>query len=313
MTDTTRRPARLGLIDLARGVALVAMAVYHLCWDLDFFGFTGLGTGTSPGGRAAAILIAGSFLTLVGVSLVLAHGERIRWYGFLVRLAMLVAGAGAVTAATYVATPDGTVVFGILHCIAVSSLLGLAFLRAPWPITALAAAACIAAPHFLASDSLNGSGWVWLGLGSVPPRTNDYEPLLPWFGCVLAGIALSRAIPPRLLPAPALAGQPARGLRFLGRHSLAFYLVHQPVLFGAVWLAAQVFAPPPVTEETAAFQAECVAACSRTSNGKGDCRDYCTCVVESVQIEGLWSAVRRNAMNVEQRAKVDQIVKVCSR
>jgi uncharacterized membrane protein len=32
-----------------------------------------------------------------------------------------------------------------------------------------------------------------------------------------------------------LAGAP-RALRWLGRHSLAVYMVHQPLLLGALWL-----------------------------------------------------------------------------
>ncbi len=312
MTDTSHAAPRLTLIDSLRGTALIAMALYHFGWDLDFFGFADLGVADTPGGRGTAITIAGSFLTLVGVSLVLAHGEGIRWRAFLTRLVMLAAGALAVTTATWIATPDGTVVFGILHCIAVSSLLGLAFLRWPWVATALVAAACIAAPFFLKTPALNGPAWVWLGLGSVPPRTNDYEPLLPWFGCVLAGIALARAWPPMRWPRPALTGFPARELRFLGRHSLAFYLLHQPILFGLCWVAAQ-FIPASQVEDAAPFQRECVASCQRTSKSPADCEGYCTCMSESLQLEGLWTPVIRNTMTPDQRLKLNQIVRVCSR
>ncbi len=309
---TSSLPSRLTIIDAARGVALIAMALYHFGWDLDFFGFTALGVAETGWGRGTAITIAGSFLTLVGLSLVLGHGSGIRWRPFLIRLAMVAAAALGVTLATSIATPDGMVVFGILHCIAVSSLLGLLFVRLPWFVTALVAIICLAAPFFLKTPALNGSAWVWLGLGSVPPRTNDYEPLLPWLGFVLAGIALARAVPPAHWPQPGLANVPGRGLRFLGRHSLAFYLLHQPILFGACWLAAQVFTPSPDNEATA-FRSQCVSACRVKSNGAEDCNSYCTCVSEALQIQGLWTPVMRNTLTFDQRLKVDQVVKVCSR
>ncbi len=44
---------------------------------------------------------------------------------------MTTAAALAISIASYVADPDGVILFGILHCIAVSSVIGLLFLRAP--------------------------------------------------------------------------------------------------------------------------------------------------------------------------------------
>ncbi|ENR15137.1 hypothetical protein C066_01046 [Brucella sp. UK5/01] len=38
--ETTPSPRpRLGRIDIARGIALIAMAIYHFGWDLEFFGY----------------------------------------------------------------------------------------------------------------------------------------------------------------------------------------------------------------------------------------------------------------------------------
>ena len=64
------------------------------------------------------------------------------------------------------------------------------------------------------------------------PATEDYVPLAPWAGFVAMGIAAGhwlvrsgfRAIGP-------LAAAPA-WLRWLGRHSLFVYMVHQPILLG---------------------------------------------------------------------------------
>ena len=77
----------------------------------------------------------------------------------------------------------------------------------------------------------------WIGLISVKPITEDYVPLLPWMAVVWWGMAATQwllrslalgAVPPL---APAL--QP---LAFLGRWSLSYYMLHQPVLLAILWL-----------------------------------------------------------------------------
>jgi uncharacterized membrane protein len=141
--------------------------------------------------------------------------------------------------ASYLADPEGVILFGILHCIAVSSVIGLAFLRAPVALAIAAAIACLAAPAFLASPAFNGLGWLWLGLASEVRPSNDYNPLLPWFGMVLAGIAAARIIPRDKWPAWQPQDIVTRMLALIGRHSLLFYLLHQPVLLGILWAVAK--------------------------------------------------------------------------
>lgn len=237
---------RVALVDLLRGLALVAMAIYHFAWDLGFFAIADLKVTEHPLWIAFARATAGSFLALAGVSLVLGHGEAIRPRSFLRRLAMIAAAAAAITLASWYADPDSTIWFGILHCIAVSSVLGLAFLRLPVALVIAAALACLAAPAFLTSPAFNAPVWLWLGLASEPLPSDDYNPLLPWFGMALIGIAAARLAPrivakedwPRWQPGHAI----TRALCLAGRHSLLVYLLHQPLLLGLLWLASQALA-----------------------------------------------------------------------
>src|SRR4051794_23570982 len=83
------RPSRIDAVDVARGIALLAMAVYHFSWDLSFFQLIVTPVGADPTWKWFARVIAGSFLSLVGVSLVLAHPTRIGWRAFLKRLAIV--------------------------------------------------------------------------------------------------------------------------------------------------------------------------------------------------------------------------------
>ncbi|WP_161555727.1 heparan-alpha-glucosaminide N-acetyltransferase [Mangrovicoccus ximenensis] len=230
------RSRRLAELDIARSAALAAMAVFHLAWDLTMFGFLPEGTMLSPFWTGSARAIAGSFLFLSGASLWLAHGTAIRWHPFLRRLALLALAAAAISVVTWLAMPGAWIRFGILHAIAVSSCIGLLFLRAPLPLLAAATAGIL----LLARLELPGFGgplWLWSGLGSSPPRMLDYAPLVPWLAAFLAGLLSARVCAKRLSPRLDPAVRAVQVLSWPGRHSLAVYLLHQPVLFGAVFLA----------------------------------------------------------------------------
>ncbi|HEX5933878.1 MAG TPA: heparan-alpha-glucosaminide N-acetyltransferase, partial [Pseudorhizobium sp.] len=122
---------RITVIDTLRGVALLAMASYHFTWDLEFFGYLEPGTATHGWWKIYARAIASSFLFLAGISLVLAHYPAIRWRSFWKRFAMVAGAALAISIATFIAVRGAWIFFGILHCIAVASLAGLAFVRLP--------------------------------------------------------------------------------------------------------------------------------------------------------------------------------------
>ena len=85
---------RIEMLDLARGVALFAMASYHFSWDLEQFGYLEPATATTGLFKLYARSIAASFLFLAGVSLMLAHGEGLRPRAFARRLAMVGGASG---------------------------------------------------------------------------------------------------------------------------------------------------------------------------------------------------------------------------
>ena len=95
-TDTSLRLPRVGILDTARGVALLAMASYHFTWDLEHFGYLAAGTAETGWLKIYARVIASTFLFLAGVSLVLASTPEIRWQSYSKRLGMIVAAAAAI-------------------------------------------------------------------------------------------------------------------------------------------------------------------------------------------------------------------------
>src|SRR6478736_3096248 len=108
----TPETPRFALVDLARGVALLAMFVYHFAYDLSFFGLIETDIVAEPGWRLFARCIAGSFLTIVGFSLVLATQKGLNRRAYLKRLAMVAGAAALVTLGTWFAMPGNFIFFG---------------------------------------------------------------------------------------------------------------------------------------------------------------------------------------------------------
>jgi uncharacterized membrane protein len=235
----------VALVDAARGVAIVAMVVFHFAWDLYYLGFSDVDVTSVLGWVVFQKAILSSFLLLVGISLALAHSDGIRWRGFWRRFLFILAAALLTTAGTYAVLPQYFVYFGILHAIAAFSLVGLIFVRAPWWAAGLGAAVFLFAPLVIPTNPIMYTRELsWIGFWPLPPPTTDIVPFFPWFGVVLVGIAATKLVR-RTAVWDAIAGLkldglPGRVLRWMGRWALLIYLVHQPVIYGALELVASL-------------------------------------------------------------------------
>ncbi|MGO4855222.1 heparan-alpha-glucosaminide N-acetyltransferase [Phaeovulum sp. W22_SRMD_FR3] len=237
-------------LDLARTAAILGMALYHFTYDLAFFGFIEPHVPFSFGWILEARIVATSFLGLAGASLVLAHGRAIRWRHFLRRFGWLVAAAAAISLSTWFDDPERYVFFGILHCIAAASLIGLVLLRLPAVLTLAAAVGVLAIWLYLPRVGFDANYLLGLGLSREVPRSMDFVPLVPWLAPYLAGMGIAQLLrgrargtangPAAPRPAPAAQSRLQRVLAWPGRHSLVIYVVHQPLLLGLTWAAAQL-------------------------------------------------------------------------
>lgn len=238
MTDPAR-PPRLPGIDIARGLALIGMVAFHATFDLEFFGLIPGGTVLSPPWRSFARLVAGSFVFLAGISLVMAARGGLRMPAFWRDTAKVAAAALLVSVATYVALGPAWVFFGILHCIVVARLLGLPALRLPAPALAALGALVWALPYLVQAPAFDSRWLAWIGFAEVQPLSMDLEPVFPWFGPFLLGMAFARLALQHRRPGGD-GGPVGRALAWAGRHSLAIYLLHQPLLMGALYLVVRV-------------------------------------------------------------------------
>ena len=235
---------RFERLDVLRGVAIVWMAVFHFCFDLNHFGFIRQDFYRDPLWTTQRSAIVGLFVFCVGLGQAAAlDGNGPRWGGrFWRRWAQIAGCALLVSAGSWLMFPRSYISFGVLHGIAV--MLLLLRLVAPanrwlWPLGATA----FLLPTWI-QHPLFDSRWMnWIGLVTHKPFTEDYVPLLPWLGVALWGLAAGQWVLRRhraLLsgPLPARWRGPGRWPAALGRWSLSFYMLHQPVLIGAVAAAA---------------------------------------------------------------------------
>lgn len=291
--------SRLAALDLARGLAVIAMAIYHFSWDLSWFGFVDWPVARGAGWSSFAKLIAGSFLFLAGVSLDLAHHEAIRWRAFGIRFAKVALAAAGVSLVTWLAFNDSYVRFGILHCIAVSSLLALPFLRLPLLACILAAIIVLSLPLWASSFIFNGQLWLWTGLGTPDYGSVDYVPLAPWTGVLLAGLALSRAFRTldvwQRLASIQFTNASGRLTRLLGRHSLPIYLIHQPLFYGLVW--SLTLLGPQTDRASIAFVESCTESCRDTFGTAEICDAACGCTLDHLKADDIWTRLNEEPQN----------------
>ncbi|MDH5748553.1 MAG: DUF1624 domain-containing protein [Rhodospirillales bacterium] len=293
---------RLAAIDLCRGGAIVLMAVYHFCWDLAYFGLAEFRLLDDPFWLGFRYFILCSFLAVAGISLALAFASGVSRQSFLRRLALITGCALVITLATRVLFPESYIFFGVLHFIALASVLGVLFIRLPFGGIVAAAMISLVLPLVVSAPLFDLPWLLWLGLVSETPFTNDYVPLFPWMGIYLFGLALGRMM---VSPGPVSSrvaafarprAKAARVLEWAGRRSLFVYMVHQPILLGLVFAASigigiettgSMSRSPDASESPNAgrlqFTQSCQVECENTGSSPGLCVGYCACMLKGVE------------------------------
>ena len=236
---------RYDSIDALRGFAIVWMTAFHFCFDLSHFGFTRQDFYNDPFWTWQRTAIVSLFLFCAGLGQAVAVQQHQSPRRFWKRWGQVAGCALLVSAGSYFVFPTTFIYFGVLHGIAL--MLVIVRFSAGWGRWLWLAGAVAIGTKFIAvevhdvwpaADFLNSKPWNWLGLIDRKPVTEDYVPLLPWLGVMWWGMAAGewllkhrRSVLVRALP------RAAGPLAWLGRWSLWWYMLHQPVLFGILLLA----------------------------------------------------------------------------
>ena len=237
---------------------MVWMTGFHFSFDLNNFGYIRQDFYGDPVWTWQRTAILSLFLFTAGFSQSIAVNQGQGWPRFWRRWAQVAMCALLVTVGSYWMFPKTFIYFGVLHGMAL--MLIAVRLTVHWgnwlwllgSLTVLAgwAAGFLLLPAAL-TDLLNGRSFNWIGWVTRKPFTEDFVPLIPWLGVMWWGAATGNWSMKRrtnLLQGSAaprwnkgFSGVPL--LSVLGRWSLSYYMLHQPIMIGALmglaWLGAQ--------------------------------------------------------------------------
>ncbi len=231
---------RIIALDIARTIAIVLMVIFHFCYDLKMFSYVDWDVPDGRGWQEFRWAIVTLFFLCLGVSLSLAYSVAINWRKFSIRTGQIALSAAAISIGSYYAVPKNWIFFGVLHFLALSCVLGIAFVR--FPKLSVLFGFIVMGVGML---ELLPSRWpFYLFFDNLPSYTNDYVAFFPWFGMVLLGIGLGstdwlKNDPFATLKEHPKLHKPLTLIAWPGQHSLSIYLLHQPILVGILYLASQ--------------------------------------------------------------------------
>lgn len=240
---------RYYLLDSLRGISIISMIAFHLCYDL----FMIYGINTSwyfyP--------ITAVWERSICVVFILVSGMCLNFSGNGIKRGILLNLAGfAVTCVTVIAEPNQAVWFGVLNLIGcsmmivsvlsdnlkkirplsgalISFLLYAVSYDVPKGYVGLFGLDIVKLPDFLYSCKY----LAFLGFPSSDFFSTDFFPLIPWSFLFAAGFYLWNFIVEKNLTK--YFGLKIPVLDKIGRYSLWIYLAHQPIIMSILMLAMQ--------------------------------------------------------------------------
>lgn len=252
------KKSRIEIIDGIRGIAIIAMVIYHALYDINhifridssFFGVNifQIFSYLEP-------TFAGVFILLSGVSSRLSHSNLKRGLQ-LAGIAILLT-IGTIIYSN-VSGNNESIYFGILHFIAAAILLFAllrplldkipAYVSLPLWIVLFAMTFNIWRSYFigipgifkftLPNSIINNQYLFAIGIPNPNPNifsSADYFPLLPWIFIFLIGTVLGVYVKQRRLPEKFYTTK-MPFFAFAGRNTLLIYIIHQPIIYGILFL-----------------------------------------------------------------------------
>lgn len=237
---------RYNLIDSVRGLAIINMVLYHLMYDLvrifkvDIGGFSGYGV------YIWEQFICITFILISGISW---HFSR---HNLRRGLIVFACGCG-ISLFTYLFMPEESIWFGILNLLGFAMLITILLdkhFKKINPIAGFILSTVIFfvtkgvsrkfigildfpflnLPDFLYLNSL----FAFMGFPGQGFTSSDYFPLIPWLFLYFAGYFLWRIIKDTNAENLMLIKIPL--LNVIGKYSFIIYIVHQPVIYGILYL-----------------------------------------------------------------------------
>jgi len=247
MENTASVSRRLTFLDTLRGLAVILMTIYHIEYDLVFiFGAPWLSEFYFKQMEFASWIFTAPFVFLAGITVRFSrepakHGAK---------LLFIASGFTLVTAFIF---PGSAIYFGILHLIAsgmlLYSLCSKVINRIPWWVGLILSALIFSFTYNIPKGFL---GFEWLRIELPAALTGnsllypfgfisrsfssvDFLPIFPWVFLFFCGVFTGWLVTERKMPEFAYRDL-CPPLSWLGRHSLVYYIVHQPVIYALLYV-----------------------------------------------------------------------------
>ncbi|MFI3142197.1 MAG: heparan-alpha-glucosaminide N-acetyltransferase domain-containing protein [Clostridia bacterium] len=238
---------RYNILDLIRGFCVINMVLYHALWDIVYIFGTEMAWYSGTIGHLWQQCICWTFILLSGFCFNLGKHKLKR--------GLIVFGWGLVVSlVTLIFMPESPIIFGVLTLIGSAMLLMFAFEKVVCKIPSSVGFCVFFAlfaftkkitkgylgiftlklfdlPEFLYANTLTS----YFGFTSENFYSSDYFPLMPWFFLFVSGFFLGKIVLQKgLLDKINLSSNKA--LEFIGKHAIWIYVLHQPIIYGVLYL-----------------------------------------------------------------------------
>ena len=234
---------RYHLLDMFRGICILLVVIYHTMFNLTTIFDLEIWMFDSALMEFLRAFFVACLAVISGISCSLTRSNAKRGL-------KTMAAALLITLVTYFAMPEQFIVFGILHffgaAMLIYAILEPLLKKVP---TILGLIVCIV----LFALTFDIYYWTRINTSSeildlilsilgfdTGLVSADYYPILPWIFVFLAGGFLGRAFKKGTAP-KIFKANPVKFLSFIGRHTLLVYLVHQPIVYGGMYLWFELF------------------------------------------------------------------------
>lgn len=228
---------RYYFIDELRAIGIIYVVIYHIIYDLTYIFPIGITFIELPWMNILRMIMVGMLVLISGISCNFSDSNfkrSIKTLGYAVLISIV----------TYIMGEQYFISFGILHFFGVSMLIYALFqkmvVKIPIEVglfcfgllfVLFKVKACIYYPLDAKHTFLN----FILGIHPDSFLSNDYYPLLPWIFIFFAGTYLGKWIV-EYKNNEKLTKCHAKTLCLIGQHTLIIYLLHQPVIYGMMYM-----------------------------------------------------------------------------
>lgn len=241
------KKTRIYLLDELRGLAVIAMVLYHLLFSMTFLFHIEYAYPIMFAVYPYQPLIPTTFITICGICCSFSRNNLKR--GLLITAISVV-----ITLATIIFTPSQAILFGVLHFLGIAILIyALAiktgiFNKIPDKVGLFASLVlyiiCYNIPKgylgFTSIFSINLPNELYslypmsfLGFPTADFTSGDYFPIIPHIFLFFFGVFLGKIINKNQLPS-FMYKKYCPPLGYIGKHALIIYVVHQPLIIGVL-------------------------------------------------------------------------------